>query len=129
MDDRQREQIRKLRAQGYGARKISEKLGISENTIKSFIKRNGIKAPGAEKICPVCGKPLLVTPGKRKKWFCSDRCRMYWHNHHPSENKGGKRLFICARCGKEFYAYAERKYCSHPCYIKDRFGGRHEREE
>ena len=31
----------------------------------------------------------------------------------------------CARCGKPFTAYgnAGRKYCSHSCYIADRFKG------
>ena len=32
----------------------------------------------------------------------------------------------CENCGKEFHLYGDsrRKYCSHECYIKDRFGGR-----
>jgi hypothetical protein len=33
--------------------------------------------------------------------------------------------FTCAGCGVEFAAYgnASRKFCSHECYIKSRFGG------
>lgn len=32
--------------------------------------------------------------------------------------------YTCAHCGKPFTAYGnkERKYCSHNCYISDRFG-------
>jgi hypothetical protein len=31
--------------------------------------------------------------------------------------------FTCIACGKRFSAYgkADRKYCSHECYINDRF--------
>ena len=32
---------------------------------------------------------------------------------------------ICPHCGKEFHIYGDRrrKYCSHECYIADRFKG------
>ena len=42
MDDRQRQQIRELREEGYGYRRIAQELGISENTIKTYCRRHGL---------------------------------------------------------------------------------------
>ena len=129
MTKEEKERVIKLRKRGLGARKISQATGISENTVKSFIKRSGIepeKIP--ENCCPVCGKPLVMTKGKREKKFCSDACRSNWWNHHPAVKQGAKRQYECLMCGEKFFSYAARKYCSHECYIRDRFGGRYEAE-
>ena len=39
MDDRQRQQIRELREEGYGYGRIAQILEISENTIKTYCRR------------------------------------------------------------------------------------------
>ena len=36
---------------------------------------------------------------------------------------GGERR-VCIHCGKEFHGRSGRKYCSHQCYIEERFGGK-----
>jgi len=67
-----------------------------------------------------CGKRLEHTPGKRKKQYCSDGCRMDWWNAHQDEVKRKAFYqFTCVCCGKSFSAYgnAKRSYCSHECYI------------
>lgn len=81
MTDLQKEQIKTLRLQGIGYVKIGEMLGISDNTVRSFCRRNGL-------------------------------------------GDAAKNTIACAHCGKPFTAYGnkERKYCSHNCYISDRFG-------
>lgn len=42
MTDAQKENIRYLRGEGLGYRAIASRLGISENTVKSFCRRNFI---------------------------------------------------------------------------------------
>ena len=136
MTDRQKDRIRQMRADGCGYRKIAQKLGISENTVKSFCQRKGLgaekikmavpSADGDKGICPCCGAEVKQNPGRKAKRFCSDKCRNKWWNSHldPVERKAHYE-FVCACCKKPFTAYgnAGRKYCSHACYVADRFGG------
>lgn len=134
MTDEQRLQIRNLRGCGLGYKKISEKLGISENTIKTFCQRNGLggnvtmqqKVEEDIRTCLCCGSPVKQNPGRKEKKFCSDKCRNKWWNAHmESVDKKANYDFECAYCHKPFTAYgnSKRKYCSHECYIADRFGG------
>ena len=49
-----------------------------------------------------------------------------WWTEHPERiRQKAVYEFICAKCGRAFTAYGnkKRKYCSHECYIADRFGG------
>lgn len=134
MDDRQRQQIRELREEGYGYRRIAQELGISENTIKTYCRRHGlggvaknqVSTDGKEKYCLNCRKVLEQMPGRKPKKFCSDRCRMRWWNSHLDQVKRKANYsFVCPVCKKQFTVYgnANRKYCSHARYIKARFGG------
>lgn len=122
--------IAQQRKQGLGYTEIARKLGLSVNTVKSFCRRNGIKASKAtvlQDVCRQCGGALQHTPGRKKKQFCSDTCRMrWWHTHRDMSKtaKGAK----CAACGKEFMTDRAQKYCSHACYIAARFGGAHGNE-
>mgnify|MGYP002626074911 CR=1 FL=1 len=76
--------------------------------------------------CKYCGTMILQIPGRKEKKFCSDDCRNSWWNKHLTEVKRKNMTdYICPACGKTFSAYGKRnrKYCSHECYITDRFGG------
>ena len=76
--------------------------------------------------CGYCGAPIIQTPGRKKKKFCSDHCRNHWWNTHLDlVDRRANYEFVCQTCGKPFTAYgnAHRKYCSRGCYIEDRFGG------
>ena len=44
MNDMQRKQITDLRLRGCSYSQISMKVGISENTVKTFCRRNNLKA-------------------------------------------------------------------------------------
>ena len=130
MTDAQRAAIADYRANGYGYKKISQLIGVSENTVKSFCRRNdtGTAAHSAsgEKNCLFCGKPVPQLPGRKEKKFCSDICRnRWWNSNLDLVNRKAMYEFICPTCGKPFSAYGNRnrKYCSHACYIEDRFGG------
>lgn len=61
--------------------------------------------------------------GKTDELRCED-CRGPVKRKPRTKNKQGPYYrFTCAHCGKPFTAYgnSKRKYCSHSCYILDRF--------
>ena len=118
MTNQQTDQILAMKARGYGYRKIAKELDISENTVKSVLRR---KSP--EPRCKNCGVILHNTPGHRQKIFCSGKCRYAcWRKNALSKSTVKS---VCLYCGTEFsdYSYRHRKYCSHNCYISDRYKG------
>lgn len=131
MTDEQKMQITSLREEGNGYKKIAQILGVSTNTVKSFCQRKNISGAavpvtGSESQCQCCGKAIKQIHGRKQKKFCSDQCRMKWWNSHLDKvQRKANYDFICPVCKKPFTSYgnANRKYCSHECYIEDRFGG------
>lgn len=129
MTNEQKEQILAYKRDGFGYKKIGQLMELSENTIKSFCKRNKSEEKqidAQDGICPCCGKLIHVSTGRKQKKFCSDKCRMKWWNEHLDRvDKKANYEFVCACCKKPFTAYgnAHRKYCCHECYIEGRFGG------
>lgn len=139
MTDEQKMQITKLRADGYGYIRVAQMLGISENTVKSFCRRNQLtgkvvmEIPKAQtiseegvRLCLCCGGTVKQNPGRKEKRFCSDKCRMKWWNNNLDKVKHKAVYeYICPHCGSPFTVYgnSHRKYCSHECYVEDRFGG------
>jgi endogenous inhibitor of DNA gyrase (YacG/DUF329 family) len=76
--------------------------------------------------CRECGKPLQQRSGMKPRVFCCDECRVKWWHEHPEKIKQrAVYSFTCVGCGKPFTAYGNfrRKYCSHECYIRNRFKG------
>ncbi len=123
MTTQQRDQILTMKARGYGYKKIAKELDISENTIKSVLRRKS-----DEPHCKNCGAVLYNTSGHRQKIFCSGKCRYaYWRKNASSK---GTVKSVCLNCGAEFsdYSYRHRKYCSHSCYISNRYKGENEHE-
>jgi len=134
MTDQEKQQIAIYRNQGLSYTVISNKMAISVNSIKTYCKRNGLggvrafeKTNGVDVCaCENCGVPVRQNPGRKKKRFCSDKCRNAWWNAHQDEvNKKANYECVCTYCNKPFISYGNkhRKYCSHQCYIEDRFGG------
>lgn len=133
MTTQEKQMIASLSENGLGYRKIAAQIGISENTVKSYLKRMTAAddqkepdQPAAVFSCPQCGEEIRQTPGRKTKRFCSDSCRYKWWNSHPNQlRRESLRQSVCPICGKTFFAYGSRnrKYCSHDCYIRDRFGG------
>ena len=132
MTDAQRIQIGNLREVGLGYKKIAEQMGLSENTVKTYCRRHGLGGNMAQQgeatkdVCLCCGKPVKQNPGRKQKKFCSDRCRNKWWNANLDKvNRKAMYDYECSYCKKPFSAYgnANRKYCSHDCYVADRFGG------
>lgn len=135
MDGFQKEQIRNLRREGMSYAKIAKQVDVSRDAVISFCRRNGlqeIKKPipvvntDAADVCRECGKPLIQVDGMKRRVFCSKECRVKWWKEHPERlNQKAVYQYTCPNCGKPFSAYgnSKRKYCSHACYISDRFGG------
>lgn len=127
MTNQQKEQIIALRTQGYGYKKIAQIMELSDNTVKSFCKRNNLSAPIMptlkEGCCPQCGQEIIQSGKTKKCRFCSDACRkLWWKEHQNLSSETAVYSFICAECGTHFTAYGNRnrKFCCHDCYVQNR---------
>lgn len=139
MTQEQKDKILGFRQEGMSYTKIAQLMDISVNTIKSFCQRiisteKPKKPAETTKIsmrtidsghhCRQCGAHLSQIPGHREKKFCSTSCRMKWWGSHGAEMRHSNPN-LCRHCGKPFYGRSGRKYCSHSCYIAERFGDSH----
>lgn len=124
MTKEQKTLILYYREQHMTYRQIGEKLELSPDTVKTFCRRNTPQEDrteaSASSQCRNCGAPVHPLPGRRERLFCSPACRTaYWRKH----NLLGKDPRYCAGCGALLTGgSASRKYCSHACYIRHRFG-------
>lgn len=129
----QKQKIQQMRHEGSSYLQIALALDISENTIKSYCRRNNLNISSrnklqtvkeTHKICMQCGKPLTHgTKGYPKK-FCTEECRrIWWKSNDKQHVKKAWYNLKCAGCGKEFKSYGNRnrKFCTHACYIRKRF--------
>ena len=130
MNLEEKEKIKISREKGSGYTEIAKHMNISVNTIKSFCRRNGLGGMKSKdeniSVCGYCGKPIKQIVGRKKKRFCSDKCRnIWWKTHSNLIKKKANYECTCVSCGKIFISYGNknRNYCSHSCYIYDRFGG------
>ncbi|MCI6060834.1 MAG: RNA polymerase subunit sigma-70 [Dorea sp.] len=134
MTDKEKNQIAIYRNQGMSYTQISKKMDLSINAVKTYCKRHGLGGLRAYEVesntvitvCEQCGQPVKQNPGRKQKRFCSDKCRnAWWNDHMDLVKKKANYECICEKCGKPFVSYGNknRKYCSHECYIEDRFGG------
>lgn len=145
MTNKEREKIRELRTNGMGYKAIASALGLTRDSVRSFCKRNELTGNSCvvalnikEKkkrnlLCNQCGKPIKQESRGRDRKFCSDECRRTWWNENQDKRNKSKEAiykYICNYCNKEFSVYGNknRKYCSHNCYIKDRFWREEENE-
>lgn len=138
MTQDEKDRLTEMRRAGRSYTEIALALDIPKNTVKTYCHRNHIEntqnssdvdtaSQVKEKRCLCCGTPVIQNPGRKEKKFCSDLCRVKWWNSHTAmSNRKAMYSFICPACGNSFSVYGNRhrKYCSHDCYIADRFGGR-----
>lgn len=129
MQEEQKQIIITLRSQGESYAGIADYLGMSPNTVKSFCRRSRIRpSPGLNlnagktaDVCKNCGASLGQNSGRRKKLFCSDRCRYIWWNH---ERQRKVYRLTCQRCGQTFISLGSRsrRFCSKKCMSLARYG-------
>ena len=123
MTDNEKSSIINLRSRGMGYKAIAAELDVSKEAVRSYCRNHNLNGIVGE-ICPECGKAVIQIKGRKKMRFCSAVCRQNWWNKHPDAViRKAVYTFSCAGCGREFTAYgnAHRKYCSHSCYINDRY--------
>ena len=125
MTNEQKHSVTMLRKSGVSYAKIASELNISENTVKTFCRRNALttKAMQSTRICKNCGAPMSIKFKGKEKLFCSDRCRIAWHRNQ-SGYINTRYSLVCEHCGKLFESCGNKnqRYCSHSCYIAARFG-------
>ena len=122
MNLEQKQQIIKLKQEGYGYKKISKELNLPLSSVR-YVCDKGMDDISLLGTCKRCGNTIKSIKGKKRKQFCCDRCRWDWWNSHIKEvNKKAFYTLTCKHCGKEFTAYGNQKrvYCCHECYIKDK---------
>jgi IS30 family transposase len=139
MEEKTKREIKQLRGDGLGYKRIAGQLNISVDTVKSFCKRNqltgtmviseqskttAIQEPNT---CRACHQVIKQQSKMKPRQFCSSECRDSWWRKHRSTNLHRGRAVTCQSCGTEFKVgkHSERKFCSHECYINHRFGGEH----
>lgn len=118
MTDKEKTAINNLVGMGTSITDISEKLNISRNTVKSYLQRKK-----TADVCLNCGAVLTHTPHKKKKKFCSDKCRMhYWNTHQNEMSHTSAAIVKCEVCGKDVLSYRKkpRRFCSRECAAKGR---------
>ena len=134
MTQSEKYQIEIFRIQGIGYTEIAKRMRISVNSIKTYCRRNalggkrGYETAGTISICACenCGKPVIQNPKRKRKRFCSDSCRnAFWNSHMDLVKRKAIYEFTCQHCGKQYTSYGNktRKYCSHQCYVLERFKG------
>ena len=114
--------LRKYRADGLGYRKIAKLLGISENTVKTYINRHGddLQKHG----CLTCGRKLTQRPHAKQRRFCSDACRGEWWNNNQNLINRTTHEKVCCYCKKTYTTYRKiQKYCSVECSAAGRRKG------
>ena len=122
MNLEQKQQIIKLKQEGYGYKKISKELNLPLSSVR-YVCDKGMDDISLLGTCKRCGNTIKSIKGKKRKQFCCDRCRWDWWNSHIKEvNKKAFYTLTCKHCGKEFTAYGNQKrvYCTHECYIKNK---------
>ena len=92
MTNEQKLQIAAYRKAGMGYKQIAKELDLSANSVKSYCRRNGLSNEALEQrlpesACENCGKSIEQKKGKKKKRFCSDKCRNQWWNSHLDQVK------------------------------------------
>ncbi len=103
---------------GLTRKEISKLLDTPEATIRTWFFR----FPDNETTCLLCGAEIALTPGKKKRIFCSDKCRIIWWRKHPELMQLKMVEKECAHCQETFLSYAssKRRFCSRNCYYKSK---------
>ena len=94
----QKIQILKLRATGYGYKRIAQKLGISPNTVKSFCRRHKTgddsetelspALSGETTFCANCGKEIKQRAKVKPRRFCDDQATVLEYTFGGSTQEG-----------------------------------------
>jgi len=123
LNESQKDKILKLKSSGRSYKEIASALSISEGTVKSFFSRKRLKSDENNNVCKNCGVTLEKSSRSNVKKFCSNLCIYKWWRKNTENNRKCVKINVCKNCSKKFGSYdnKDRKYCSHECYIENRF--------
>ena len=129
MNLEQKQRVSQMRHKGMSYLQIASDLGVSENTIKSYCRRNNLGTVKGSRNeictdCKRCSKPLAQGRKGHPSKFCSEECRRKWWKDNAGQLiKNAWYTITCTGCDKVFESYgnSNRKYCSHGCFINYRF--------
>jgi len=77
--------INELRQLGYGYKKIANELSITASAVRYACNKQNDDEQLIGR-CKHCGLEMKSVKGKKKKVFCSDRCRWQWWNQQKAVN-------------------------------------------
>lgn len=120
MNNELKNKINELKDLGYGYKKIAKEFAVTASAVRYACSKMSDEDL-LEGKCEHCGLKIKSIKGKKKKRFCSDKCRWQWWNKHKVEiEKKAYYTQKCKFCGNEFSSYGNNKrvYCSQDCYIK-----------
>ncbi len=115
--------IMNLRRAGWGYKRIAQEMGCTRDEARNICQAHNVTPEDGmcEQVCAWCGSAM---PGRtRRAIYCSSACRRAAWRTLAQADGPTKR---CAACARPFHPgdKPSRKYCSHACYIKSRFGTR-----
>lgn len=100
-----KDKIIELKKTGLGYKVIAKELSLTPSAVRN-VCTSKLNDPELYGNCKNCGKRVKQTPGKKKRQFCSDKCRMTWWNSHATEvKKKAFYTFKCQCCNSDFVAY------------------------
>jgi len=70
--------IKELRNKGYGYKKIAKELSMKPQTIRYICRK--YEQEDLIGTCKNCNLEMKSVKSKKRKTFCSDRCRWQWWN-------------------------------------------------
>lgn len=141
MTEEQKKKIIDLRKQGLGYKRIAKQLNITRDSVRGYCRRNepfGEYMPTKKKkvikvnenknsFCLNCNNEIIQNSRGPKRKYCCNKCK-YEYSYKNNNRKTSS--LRCEYCDKEFKACSvERKYCSHECYIRDRFWRKEDADE
>lgn len=86
MKEEMKTRIKQLRSEGYGYKRIAKTLALTLSVVRYAVTKMSDEDL-FEGRCEKCGIKIKSIKGKKKKRFCSDRCRWDWWNNHIKETK------------------------------------------
>jgi predicted transcriptional regulator len=76
--------IKQMRNDGKGYKKIAKELSLTPSAVRYACHKMSEELLNGK--CENCGIKIKSIKGKKKKRFCSDRCRWdWWNNFHKKK--------------------------------------------
>lgn len=130
MKKEQIEKIAELRKIGIGYRSIAAAMGLSRDAVRYHskvlgldgyaddVKKNPNQEQSSKEFCKNCKDPINGDrKSGRRRTYCSSICKKEWESDNPCYYDHD-----CYYCGKQFKSRAvAANFCSHKCYIRNRF--------